>query len=57
MIEKVSGKTYRSLLQERIFDLLGMKDTGLDADDLILPRGPGAMLRDRVAWVWLDQSQ
>jgi CubicO group peptidase (beta-lactamase class C family) len=38
VIEKVSGKKYGDLLRERIFDPLGMRDTGLDADDLILPR-------------------
>lgn len=38
VIEKVSGKKYGDLLRERIFDPLGMKDTGLDTDELILPR-------------------
>ncbi len=38
VIEKVSGKKYGDLLRERIFDPLGMKDTGLDADELILPK-------------------
>ena len=38
MIEKVSGRKYGDLLRERIFDPLGMKDTGLDADDLVLPK-------------------
>jgi CubicO group peptidase (beta-lactamase class C family) len=38
VIEKVSGKAYRQLLRERIFDPLGMKDTGLDDDELILPK-------------------
>ena len=38
VIEKVSGESYRDLLQERIFDPLGMKDTGLDGDDLLLPK-------------------
>jgi CubicO group peptidase (beta-lactamase class C family) len=38
VIEKVSGKKYGDLLRERIFDPLGMKDTGLDADDLVLPK-------------------
>lgn len=38
VIEKVSGKSYKEMLQERIFDPLGMKDTGLDSDELILPK-------------------
>ena len=38
VIEKVSGKQYGDLLEERIFGPLGMKDTGLDADELVLPR-------------------
>ncbi len=38
VIEKVSGKKYGDLLRERVFDPLGMKDTGLDSDDLVLPK-------------------
>jgi CubicO group peptidase (beta-lactamase class C family) len=38
VIEKVSGKKYGEMLRERIFDPLGMKDTGLDADELVLAR-------------------
>ena len=38
VIEKVSGKKYGDLLRERIFDPLGMKDTGLDNDELVLPK-------------------
>jgi CubicO group peptidase (beta-lactamase class C family) len=38
ILEKVSGKTYNELLHERIFDPLGMKDSGLDADDLVLAK-------------------
>ena len=38
VIEKVSGKKYGDMLRERIFDPLGMKDTGLDSDDLVLQK-------------------
>jgi len=38
VIEKVSGNKYADLLRERIFDPLGMKDTGLDTDELILAK-------------------
>jgi CubicO group peptidase (beta-lactamase class C family) len=38
ILEKVSGKKYGELLRERIFDRLGMNDSGLDSDDLILPK-------------------
>ena len=38
IVEKVSGKKYGNLLRERIFDPLEMKDSGLDNDQLILPK-------------------
>jgi CubicO group peptidase (beta-lactamase class C family) len=38
IIEKVSGERYGDMLRERIFDPLGMKDTGLDNDERILPK-------------------
>lgn len=36
--EKASGKKYVDLLREKILDPLGMKETGLDNDELILPK-------------------
>lgn len=38
ILEKVSGKKYGDLLRERIFAPLGMRDTDLDTDTLILPK-------------------
>jgi CubicO group peptidase (beta-lactamase class C family) len=38
VIEKVSGEKYGDLLHKRIFQPLGMQDTGLDTDELILPK-------------------
>jgi len=38
ILEKVSRKSYNDLLQERLFVPLGMHDSGLDADNLILPK-------------------
>jgi CubicO group peptidase (beta-lactamase class C family) len=38
VIEKVSGEKYGDLLHQRIFEPLGMQDTGLDTDQLILPK-------------------
>jgi CubicO group peptidase (beta-lactamase class C family) len=38
ILEKVTGKSYGQLLRERILAPLGMDDSGLDSDDLILPR-------------------
>ena len=37
ILEKVTGRRYVDLLHERILVPLGMKDSGLDDDDLILP--------------------
>jgi CubicO group peptidase (beta-lactamase class C family) len=46
VIEKVSGKTYESQLHERLLDPLGMTDTGLDSDTLVLPKRAQGYMRD-----------
>ena len=51
VIEKVSGKKYGELLRERIFDPLGMKDTGLDTDELILPQRAQGYMPGKVGLV------
>lgn len=38
ILEKVSGEKYGDLLRERIFGPLGMSDSGLDTDTLVLPK-------------------
>jgi len=38
LIEKVTGQPYEKVLQERILSPLGMKDTGYDHHDTILPK-------------------
>ena len=38
VIEAVSGRSYGDLLRERLFQPLGMNGTGLDSDELILPK-------------------
>jgi CubicO group peptidase (beta-lactamase class C family) len=37
-IEKASGTSYAAFLKESIFELLGMKDTGYDENEPVLPR-------------------
>ena len=38
VLEQVTGKSYEDLLQENIFEPLGLKNTGYDHHDTILPR-------------------
>jgi CubicO group peptidase (beta-lactamase class C family) len=38
VIERMSRKSYGELLQERIFEPLGMRDSGLDTDELVLAK-------------------
>ena len=41
----MSGKKYGDLLRERIFDPLGMSDSGLDTDTLLLPKRAEGYMR------------
>jgi len=38
IIERVTGKSYEQNLKERIFDPLGMKGTGYDHSDVVIPK-------------------
>lgn len=38
IIERITGKTYEQALKEMIFDKVGMKNTGYDHHDTILPK-------------------
>lgn len=45
-IEKISGRPYEAFVKERIFDPLGMKNTGFSESDAVVPgRATGYMLR------------
>ena len=47
VIEKVSGQKYEDQLRTRLFGPLGMKDTGLDSDELILPKRAQGYSKDK----------
>jgi CubicO group peptidase (beta-lactamase class C family) len=38
LIERLSGESYEKFVQQNIFDRLGMKDSGYDANSKIIPR-------------------
>ncbi len=59
-IEKVSGKPYDEFLKERIFDPLGMKDTGIDTRKLVLKsraEGYGMSKSEYIHAQYIDMSQ
>jgi CubicO group peptidase (beta-lactamase class C family) len=59
VLEKVTGKTYEQLLREEILDPLGMKDTGYDRGETILPRRAAAYEKDLGGYrnaAYLDMS-
>lgn len=45
ILEQVTGESYEILLQKRILDPLGMKDTGYDHSITVLPKRAGAYQR------------
>jgi CubicO group peptidase (beta-lactamase class C family) len=45
VLERTSGKSFAQLLQERLLDPLGMKDSGMDRNDLVQHGGATGYLR------------
>jgi CubicO group peptidase (beta-lactamase class C family) len=59
IIERVTGKPYRVVLKERILDPLGMKDTGYDLYETVLPKRAAGYARRPAGYVnaaYLDMS-
>jgi len=59
LIEKVTGQPYEKVLQERILAPLGMRDTGYDRHDTILPKrasGYRPVLEGYLNAAYLDMS-
>jgi D-alanyl-D-alanine carboxypeptidase len=50
VVERVSGLGYEAFLRQNIFEPLGMHDTGLDHNDMVLPRRASGYDRERGAW-------
>ena len=60
IIEKVAGKKYDEALRDEIFVPLGMKDTGYDWSEPLLPRRASGYTRKGDTWVnakFLDMQQ
>ncbi len=60
IIEKVAGKKYEDALRDEIFAPLGMKDTGYDWSEPLLPRRASGYTRRGDTWVnakFLDMQQ
>ena len=60
IIEKVAGKKYEDALGDEIFGPLGMKDTGYDWSEPLLPRRAAGYTRRGDTWVnakFLDMQQ
>jgi CubicO group peptidase (beta-lactamase class C family) len=59
IVERVTGKTYEQALRERILDPLGMKNTGYDHHDTLIPKRAAGYERTPRGYVnapYLDMS-
>ena len=59
IIERITGKTYAQALKEMIFDKVGMKDTGYDLHDPLLPKRASGYAKTAAGYVnaaYLDMS-
>jgi CubicO group peptidase (beta-lactamase class C family) len=59
IIERVTGKTYAQALKEMILDKVGMKDTGYDLHDPLLPKRASGYAKTSTGYVnaaYLDMS-
>jgi CubicO group peptidase (beta-lactamase class C family) len=59
IVEKITGKTYEAVLQERIFDALDMHDSGYDRHQTVLPQrasGYEKSGRNYINAAYLDMS-
>ncbi len=57
VVERVSGKSYARFLQENIFDLLQMRDSGYDSNTPSLPEHASGYLSAHNPPVYLDMSE
>ena len=51
IIEKVTGKSYEQMLQKNIFDPLGLKGTGYDHSETIIPKRASGYERGPDGWI------
>lgn len=59
ILEAATGKTYENLLKEKIFDPLGMQDTGYDHHETVLPHRAAGYAKQGESYVnarYLDMS-
>jgi CubicO group peptidase (beta-lactamase class C family) len=59
IVEKITGKSYEQALKEMIFDKLGMKNTGYDRHDPLLPKRASGYAKTGTGYInaaYLDMS-